>query len=75
LIAAQQAQGDMLELKPQKTQNRTSKADEIYRNEVKNIQILMEHYKIQLAIVLPKIYQLIKGKKKKGNSTKLTLVK
>ena len=57
----------MLELKPQQVKKETSNADEVYKLEVRNTMILMEHYKIQLSIVLPKVHMLMKREKKKGN--------
>ena len=65
----------MKELKSSSSSKLASWGETLYKEEVKNMLILLEHYKLQLSIVLPKIAGLIKRAKQKGNQQKLEKTK
>ena len=43
-----------------------SRSERLYREEVKNMLILMEHYKLQLTLVLPKVCFVVRKAQSKG---------
>lgn len=56
-----------------RSNNRRSlnRADRVYQEEVKNMLIMLEHYKLQLSLVLPKVCLLIRRAQQKGSTSKL----
>ncbi len=43
-----------------------SRAERLYKDEVRNMLILLEHYKLQLTLVLPKVCFVVRKAKHKG---------
>lgn len=43
-----------------------SRAERLYKEEVRNMLILLEHYKLQLTLVLPKVCFVVRKAKHKG---------
>ena len=44
-----------------------TRSERLYREEVKNMLILLEHYKLQLTLVLPKVCVLVRKAQQKGS--------
>ena len=65
----------MQELRATAKEAKPSRGDKIFKEEKKNMLILLEHYKLQLSSVLPKIARLVNKAKQKGNPQKLEKTK
>ena len=48
-----------------------SRSERMLRDEVHNILVLLEHYKLQLTRVLPKVLLVIRKAQQRGNKKKL----
>ena len=58
-----------------RTSQRAVSVDRVYDEEVKNMLCMLEHYKLQLSLVLPKICLLMRRARDKGNALKLEKTK
>lgn len=43
-----------------------TRAEQIFQEEVRSVTILLEHYKLQLTTVLPKVCLVVRKAQKKG---------